>query len=101
MDILFSQSSFAIMAIIAIAPWLVATYWHLLLQKRLHAVSREIFNIPENIPWNKRALKAKQSDTRAQYLARKRNIYTSLFMIVILFEAVLLGVAICMQSICK
>ncbi len=96
MDLLFSQSGYTVLAIVAIAPWLVATYWHLLLQKRLHTVSREIFKIPENIPWNKRAAEAKKSDEHAQYLAKIRNIYASLFIVVILFEAALLGLATCM-----
>jgi len=100
MELLISKTGFAILAILAIAPWLVAAYWHLQLMKRLHIVACEIYSVPENIPWNRRAAKAKSSDPKAQVLAKKRNIYAFAFIFVVLIEAVLLGIATCINGAC-
>ncbi len=91
MELLFSQVGFTFLAIVAFTPWLVAAYWHLKLMKRLHIVARDIYPVPENIPWNQRAAKAKSSDSEAQMLTKKRNTYALAFIIIVMLEAILLG----------
>lgn len=75
---------------VALVPWLVAMYWHILLIRRILVVSKSLYPIPENVYWMDRARLVKATDTESQALVTKRNGAAFVFVFVLLIEFIIL-----------
>jgi len=82
-DIIFSDSGFIVLTIMAVVPSLIFGYWQIRYIRRILAVSRAQHGVPENVFWLKRARLAVESDESCQILQKRRNTAAIAFVIVV------------------
>ena len=92
-EIIFSDSGFIAISIVALVSWLIFGYWQIRYIRRILVVSRSQHKIPENVFWLKRARMAVESDYGCQVLQRRRNVAAVVFIAVVAVTAIILAVA--------
>ena len=71
-------------SVFALLVFCIAAYWHIREIRRILVVSRNQHPIPENVFWLKRARQALNADLQCQYLRRKANLWSIVFIVALI-----------------